>query len=119
MPLQPRSPSSCRVQPDRAWCRYYQAMSLARQQGRWSEVARLADAALSEGSTPEDVSEWMPGLEAYETLGRNFRICVAWRPSFARTIRRGLSCACSAVRGAAYAEPYDYNQVNAALCQAN
>ena len=52
------------------WCFSYQKMSLARQQGDWVEVARLADEAIAKGFSPEDYSEWMPVLEAYASLGR-------------------------------------------------
>ena len=53
-----------------AWCFYYQRMDLACQQGDWQEVARLSDEAVASGLSPEDVSEWMPALEADATLGR-------------------------------------------------
>ncbi len=52
----------------REWCYYYQKMDLARQQGNWQEVAQLADEAANKDLTPDDVSEWMPALEAYATL---------------------------------------------------
>jgi hypothetical protein len=102
----------------RAWCRYYQLMDLARQNGEWAEVARLADEAQARDVTPEDVSEWMPALEAYATLGR-----VQDTRRAASIIRshdgaRAFLCL-QLQREPAYPAPYDYNQVNQSLCQAN
>lgn len=100
------------------WCKYYQFMDLARQQGDWTAVARLADEALAADVTPEDVSEWMPALEAYATLGRlqDMRRTAAIIRSMDGV--RAFLCL-QLQRGAAYPEPYDYNLVNQALCQAN
>jgi hypothetical protein len=101
-----------------AWCRYYQFMDLARQKGDWAAVAGLADEALSADVTPEDVSEWMPALEAYATLGRlqDMRRTAA----IIRSVDGPRSFLCLQLqRGAAYPEPYDYNLVNETLCQAN
>ena len=102
----------------RAWCRYYQQMGLARQKGDWVEVGRLADEALALDFTPEDVSEWMPALEAYATLGRaqDMRRAAA----IIRSLDGARAFLCLQMqRDAAYPAPYDYNQVNQALCQAN
>ncbi len=102
----------------RAWCRYYQEMDLARQQTHWQEVARLADEAQAKGLTPEDVSEWMPALEAYATLGRTQDTRHA--ASIIRSVDTARSFLCLQLqRGAAYPPPYDYNRVNQSLCQAN
>jgi hypothetical protein len=100
------------------WCKYYQFMDLARQKGDWAAVAALADEALSSDVTPEDVSEWMPALDAYATLGRlqDMRRLAA----IIRSADGPRSFLCLQLqRGAAYPEPYDYNLVNQALCQAN
>jgi hypothetical protein len=100
------------------WCRYYQFMDLARQKGDWAAVAALADEALSSDVTPEDVSEWMPALEAYATLGRlqDMRRLAA----IIRSVDGPRSFLCLQLqRGTAYPEPYDYNLVNQTLCQAN
>jgi hypothetical protein len=66
----PIVPAFLGEEPRHAWCYYYQKMGLARQQGNWEEVARLADEAIGKDLNPEDFSEWMPVLEAYATLGR-------------------------------------------------
>ena len=101
-----------------AWCRYYQQMDLARQQGNWEEVARLAEEAQAKGLTPEDVSEWMPALEAYATLGRMPEARHA--ASIIRSVDGARAFLCLQVqRGAVYPPPYDYNLVNQSLCQAN
>jgi hypothetical protein len=100
------------------WCRYYQQMDLARQQGNWQEVARLADEAQARGFTPEDVSEWMPALDAYATLGRMPEARHA--ASIIRSVDAARAFLCLQMqRGAVYPPPYDYNLVNQSLCQAN
>jgi hypothetical protein len=111
-------PALLRGHTPRPWCAYYQRMDLARQLGNWQEVTRLADEALSKGLTPEDVSEWMPALEAYATVGRipDMRHAAAIIRSHDGS--RAFLCL-QLQRGAAYSAPYDYNQVNQALCQAN
>ncbi|MFH1185453.1 MAG: hypothetical protein V1755_10515 [Chloroflexota bacterium] len=102
----------------REWCRYYQQMGLARQKGDWAEVARLADEALVLDVTPEDVSEWLPALEAYATLGRAQDMRRAAAIVRSHDGARAFLCL-QMQRGAAYPAPYDYNQVNQVLCQAN
>lgn len=57
-------------EPSHSWCYYYQKASLARQLGKWEEVARLGDEALSKGYSPKDEIEWMPLLQADVILGR-------------------------------------------------
>jgi hypothetical protein len=102
----------------REWCFYYQKMGLARQQGNWPEVARLADESLKKGLTPEDASEWMPALEAYVTLGREQEARHA--ASIIRASDKARSYLCLQLqRGAAYPPPYNFTQVNQLLCQAN
>jgi hypothetical protein len=113
-----RLPGFLEGQSARPWCRYYQSMDLGRQRGDWGEVARLADGALARGLTPEDVSEWMPALEAYATLGRTQDMRHA--ASIVRSDDTARVYLCLQLqRGAAYPPPYDYNAVNDALCQSN
>jgi hypothetical protein len=102
----------------REWCRYYQWISLARQKAEWGEVARLADEAIAADLTPEDVSEWMPALEAYATLGRTQDARRAAAIIRSQDAARAYLCL-QIQRGPAYPEPYDYNEVNQVLCQAN
>jgi hypothetical protein len=102
----------------RKWCFYYQKMDLARQQGNWAEVARLADEAQKKGLTPDDPSEWMPALEAYVTLSRTQDARHA--ASIIRASDKARSFLCLQLqRGAAYPPPYNLGQVNQLLCQAN
>jgi hypothetical protein len=102
----------------RPWCLYYQKMDLARQSGDWASVARLADEAQAKGRTPEDVSEWMPALEAYATLGRTQDARHA--ASIIRSVDAARAFLCLQLhRGAVYPPPYDYNGVNQSLCQAS
>ena len=51
------------------WCYYYQKADFARQQGDWSEVARLGDEAQKLEFHPNDQVEWMPFVQAYAFLG--------------------------------------------------
>jgi hypothetical protein len=55
-------------EPVHNWCYYYQKMDLARQMNDWQTAAKLADEATSLGLEPQDLSEWMPALEAYAQL---------------------------------------------------
>jgi len=101
-----------------AWCHYYQQMDLARQNGDWKRVVALADEAQAKGLTPEDVSEWMPALEAYAALGRIEGTHHA--ASIIRSDDRARAFICLQLeRGPVYAPPYDYNLVVQSLCQAN
>jgi hypothetical protein len=61
-------------EPAHGWCYYYQAGSLARQQGDWEEVARLGDEARASGLTPVDPIEWIPFLQAYARLGQQAKV---------------------------------------------
>ena len=111
-----RLPAFLAGEEPRAWCAYYQKMDLARQQGDWQKVASLADEALKKGLKPEDVSEWMPALEAYSTLGRTQDAKHA--ASIIRSNDKARSFLCLQLqRGAAYPAPYRYDDVNQILCQ--
>jgi hypothetical protein len=93
-------------------------MDLARQKSEWTAVAGIADEALAANVTPDDISEWMPALEAYATLGR-----LPDMRRLAAIIRsddgvRAFLCL-QLQRGAVYPAPYDYNLVNQTLCRVN
>lgn len=66
----PQQPDFLGREPEHGWCYDYQKASLARQQGDWQEVTRLADEALAEGLAPVDLSEWLPFIEGYWNVGR-------------------------------------------------
>lgn len=56
-------------EPEHDWCYFYQAASLARQQGDWEQAARLGNQAQAAGLSPIDPSEWLPIMEAYAVTG--------------------------------------------------
>jgi hypothetical protein len=100
----------------RAWCLYYQKMDLARQQGDWQKVSSLADETQKKGLKPEDVSEWMPALEAYSTVGRTQDAKHA--ASIIRSNDKARTFLCLQLqKGAVYPPPYRYSDVNQILCQ--
>jgi len=102
-------------EPAHQWCYYYQKMSLARQQGNWEEVARLADQAQEQGLTPDDISEWMPILEAYATLGRDKE--ARHTGTIIRSNDAVKSFLCSEMqKPSAYPEPYAYETVKQIVC---
>ncbi len=47
------------------WCFYFEKADLARQFGKYAEVVRLGDQAISAGKAPRLPSEWLPFLEGY------------------------------------------------------
>ncbi len=111
-------PSFLSGERPRQWCFYYERMDLARQQGDWQAVARLADEARNKDLTPEDFSEWMPALDAYATLGRIEDARHA--ASIIRSSDKVRSFLCLQLKkGAVYPPPYNYNEVNQLLCQTN
>jgi len=57
-------------EPSHGWCYYYEKADLARQQGDWSQVAKLGDQALNASYRPDDLSEYLPFIEAYARLNR-------------------------------------------------
>jgi hypothetical protein len=61
--------------PHTGWCYYFEKADLARQQGNWAAISRLADEALAQGYTPSQDGanspyEWLPFIEG---LGRSAR----------------------------------------------
>jgi hypothetical protein len=109
------APAFLGTEPPHHWCYYFQKMSLARQQGNWDEVARLADEAQGQDITPEDISEWMPILEAYATLGRDpeaRHIGTIIRNS---DIVKHFLCT-EMQKPPAYPAPYAYDSVEAIVC---
>ncbi len=57
-------------EPAHTWCYYFEKADLARQFGDWAEVARLGDEAIAATFRPDDLSEYLPFIEAYARLGR-------------------------------------------------
>ncbi|MCD6356510.1 MAG: hypothetical protein J7L66_04410, partial [Anaerolineaceae bacterium] len=52
-------------QAENSWCYYFEKADLARQFGKYAEIVRLGDEAISAGQTPRVASEWLPFLEGY------------------------------------------------------
>lgn len=61
-------------EPEHDWCYTYQTATLARQKGKWEEVARLGNEAQEQGFAPADLIEWMPFIQAYVELGDDVRL---------------------------------------------
>jgi len=60
--------------PEYGWCYYYQAASLARQQGQWDVIVKLDLQAQARGFAPIDLIEWMPFIQAYFEVGGEERL---------------------------------------------
>jgi hypothetical protein len=105
-------------EPEHGWCFYYQKMNLARQRGNWDEVAQLADETVKLGLAPNDVSEWMPILEAYATLGHEKKARRLSTIIRSDEVARFYLCR-EMQKGSAYAEPYNYELVKELICGAN
>jgi len=58
------------AEPLHQWCYYFEKADLARAGGDWAKVARLGDEAFSEPYYPNNLSEYLPFIEAYARLGR-------------------------------------------------
>lgn len=58
------------AEPARDWCYYFEKAGLARQQGNWAEVARLADEVLKAGYRAQVRVEWLVFAEGYAHQGR-------------------------------------------------
>ena len=52
-------------EPRHRWCYYYEKAELARQTGDWNAVIALAKESIGAGYRPEDPSEYLPFIEAY------------------------------------------------------
>ena len=57
-------------EPQHNWCYFYEKADLARQQSDWSQVAKLGDQAFNASYRPDDLSEYLPFIEAYARLNR-------------------------------------------------
>ena len=57
-------------EPSRKWCYYFESADLARQQGDWAAVARIGDEVFAIPYYPDDLSEYLPFVEAYGRMGR-------------------------------------------------
>lgn len=57
-------------EPLHNWCYFYEKADLARQEGDWTQVGRLGDEAFAASYRPDDLSEYLPFIEAYARLNR-------------------------------------------------
>jgi hypothetical protein len=57
-------------EPSTSWCYFFEKADLARQDGDWQKVADLADEAFNGNYFPQDLSEYLPFIEAFARLGR-------------------------------------------------
>ena len=57
-------------EPAHTWCYYFEKADYARQTGDWEGVARIGDEATAAFFQPNDLSEYLPFIEAYARLGR-------------------------------------------------
>ncbi len=57
-------------EPLHNWCYYFEKADLARQLGDWKQVAKIGDEAFAVPYHADDLSEYLPFIEAYARLGR-------------------------------------------------
>lgn len=57
-------------EPPRTWCYYFEKADLARQTENWKQVAKIGDQAFAVPFRADDLSEYLPFIEAYARLGR-------------------------------------------------
>jgi hypothetical protein len=103
-------------EPVHNWCYYCEKIDLVRQRGNWQEAAGLADEAFSKGLTPNDLSEWMPVLEAYVTTGDLKKAKHA--TAILRSNENTHLFMCPQLdKGSIYPAPYKYDLIYQLLCR--
>ena len=63
-------PSIFGLEPSHTWCYYFEKADLARQTDNWAQVAEIGDQAFAIPYLPDDISEYLPFVEAYARTGR-------------------------------------------------
>jgi hypothetical protein len=63
-------PALLGAEPTHQWCYYYEKADLARQEENWAQVAEIGDRVFSIPFYPDDLSEYLPFIEAYVRMGR-------------------------------------------------
>jgi len=58
------------VEPAHTWCYYFEKADLARQADGWAQVAKIGDKVFGIPYYPDEVSEFLPFVEAYARTGR-------------------------------------------------
>lgn len=63
-------PSVFGAEPPHTWCYYFEKADLARQSNDWTQVAKIGDQAFAIPYYPDDLTEYLPFVEAYARTGR-------------------------------------------------
>ena len=63
-------PSVFGREPAHSWCYYFEKADLARQTDNWAQVAKIGDQVFAIPYYPDDLSEYLPFVEAYAHSGR-------------------------------------------------
>ena len=63
-------PSVFGAEPAHTWCYYFEKADLARQTDNWAQVAEIGDQVFAIPYYPDDMSEYLPFVEAYARTGR-------------------------------------------------
>jgi len=58
------------AEPSHTWCYYFEKADLARQEDKWAMVAEIGDQAFAFPYYPDDLSEYLPFIEAYAKTNR-------------------------------------------------
>jgi hypothetical protein len=58
------------AEPAHNWCYYFEKADLARQADDWAQVAEIGDQVFAIPYYPDDLSEYLPFVEAYARTGR-------------------------------------------------
>ena len=106
-------------EPARGWCYYYQKASLARQTGNWEEIGKIYDQVRKLGLETDDKSELIPFLEGLVNLGRLEEARSLFREEIKGNAKMRLPLCDSLSSDPGYPADfgYDYQTINAILCQ--
>jgi hypothetical protein len=58
------------AEPAHNWCYYFEKADMARQADDWAQVAKIGDQVFSIPYYPDDISEYLPFVEAYARTGQ-------------------------------------------------
>ena len=105
------------LEPAHTWCYFYEKAELARQQGNWPEVLRLAGEVKQKGLHPTDAIEWMPFVQAYAFAGDIPQLDSASKPLRLEPYYRKQACSIlqRMNKGHPFA-PAMLNEVNRLFC---
>lgn len=62
-------PSIFGIEPKHTWCYYFEKADLARQENNWEEIVEIGDQVFRIPYSPDDLSEYLPFIEAYARTG--------------------------------------------------